>query len=214
MKILVACEESQRVAAAFRARGHEAYSNDILPTSGTCPEWHICQNVLDLLSGHTAFNTCDGAKHTINGTWDMIIAFPPCTYVSNAGARHLYKNGKLNIARYYQGMCAKALFEAIRRADCERIAIENPTPSRIFEYPPYTQILQPYEFGEPRTKRTLLWLKNLPNLIPTKIVNPTETCGKGGKWITHGGKDRQRLRSQTPVGLAEAMAEQWGALVE
>ena len=120
MKILVACEESQAVTIEMRRLGHEAYSCDIEPCSGGHPEWHIMQNVLPLLNGNCSFKTMDGTEHSIETRWDMIVAFPPCTKTSNAGARHLWKGGKLNIERYYDGLCGKALFLAIWAADCEK----------------------------------------------------------------------------------------------
>lgn len=158
MKILVACEESQAVTKELRALGHEAFSCDIIPCSGGHDEWHIMQDVLPLLNGCCHFKTLDGLEHYIE-KWDMIIAFPPCTYLSNAGARHLYKGGILNIERYEKGMKAKDFFMKFWNAPCERIAIENPTPSKIYELPPKTQVIQPWQFGHPFTKRTQLWLK-------------------------------------------------------
>ena len=193
MRILVACEESQRVCIELRKLGHEAYSCDILPCSGGHPEWHLQQDVLPLL----------------NEKWDMIIAFPPCTYLSNAGARHLYKGGKLNEERYKKGLLAKELFMAIYNADCPKIAIENPTPSKIFELPGKTQVIQPWWFGHPYSKRTQLWLKGLPKLIPTNIVEVESSCRKAGNWFNKGGKDRQINRSKTFPGIAKAMANQW-----
>ena len=198
MKILVACEESQRVCIELRKLGHEAYSCDILSCSGGHPEWHLQQDVLPLL----------------NEKWDMIIAFPPCTYLSNAGARHLYKGGKLNEERYKKGLLAKELFMAIYNADCPKIAIENPTPSKIFELPEKTQVIQPWWFGHPYSKRTQLWLKGLPKLIPTNIVEVESSCRKAGNWFTKGGKDRQKNRSKTFPGIAKAMADQWTRVME
>ena len=193
MKILVACEESQRVCVELRKLGHEAYSCDILPCSGGHPEWHLQQDVRPLL----------------NEKWDIIIAFPPCTYLSNAGARHLFPGGILNKERYKKGLLAKDLFMTIYNAGCSKIAIENPTPSKIFELPEKTQVIQPWQFGHPYSKRTQLWLKGLPKLIPTNIVEVESSCRKAGNWFNKGGKDRQINRSKTFPGIAKAMADQW-----
>jgi len=196
MKILVACEESQAVTREFRKLGHEAYSCDILPTSGENPEWHIQGDVMPLL----------------NEKWDLIIGFPPCTYLSNAGARFLYPKGELNHERLALGMEGKKLFMAILNADCPRIAVENPTPSKIYGLPAHTQTIQPYQFGHSTTKRTLLWLKGLPPLQPTNIVEPEMSTKLPGNWFNKGGKDRQLNRSKTFPGIAAAMAEQWGQM--
>lgn len=216
MKVLVACEESQRVCTAFRERGHEAYSCDIVEPSGGYPEWHILGDALEAIKGGT-ITTMDGVTHDV-GKWDLIIAHPPCTKTSNAGARHLYNGGKLNIRRYYEGLCGKALFLALWAADCERVVIENPVPSRIFEFPEPTQIVQPYEYGDPYTKKTLLWLRGVPPLKPTRVVEPLATwCPSGSYSVKHAEKhrgvfttDRARNRSKTFPGIAAAMAEQWG----
>lgn len=210
MKVLVACEESQRVCTAFRERGHEAFSCDILECSGGHPEWHIQGDVIPLLNGDCTFQTADTHTHTQAGKWDMIIAFPPCTYTSNAGAKHLYRHHRLNMERLFKGYCGKALFETIRHAECDMIAIENPIPSKVFEYPKPTQTIQPYEHGHECSKKTLLWLKGLPMLEPTNIVEPKADCHRAGTWFMKGGKDRQVNRSKTFPGIAKAMAEQWG----
>lgn len=218
MRVLIACEESQRVCIAFRKRGHEAYSCDIETCSGGPPEWHIQQDVLPLLCGCCEFITMDGITHRMDGKWDMIIAFVPCAKTSNAGARHLYKGGKLNIHRYYEGLCGKALFMAVWMADCDKIVIENPTPSKIFDYPTPTQAIQPYMFGHPFTKKTLLWEKGVDPLKPTNIVKPERTWWPSGSYSgKHNDKhrgmfttDRAKNRSKTFEGVAEAMAEQWG----
>ena len=137
MKVLVACEESQAVTIEFRRLGHEAQSCDILDQSGGHPEWHIKGDALELINGNCSFMTTDGVQHTVNGRWDMLIAFPPCTYLSNAGACRLYpKKGQLDIARYEKGLEAKEFFLRFLNADCPRIAVENPVSSKVFEMPP------------------------------------------------------------------------------
>ena len=212
MKVLGACEESQRVCTAFRKRGHEAYSCDIQEPSGGHPERHILGNVLPLINGHCRFRTMDGAEHHIDGEWDLMIAHPPCTYLSNAGACHLFRNGKLNEVRYQKGLAAKDFFMAFLHATCPHIAVENPVSSKIFEMPSCSEEIQPNQFGHKVKKKTRLWLKNLPMLTPTNIVEPEENCHSAGTWFSMGGKDRQKNRSKTFPGIAEAMAEQWGDL--
>ncbi|MGE4215137.1 MAG: DNA cytosine methyltransferase [Anaerotignaceae bacterium] len=219
MKILVACEESQAVTIELRKLGHEAYSCDIEPCSGGHPEWHIQEDVLRLLNGWVTFTTVDGKYHStvIYCKWDMIIAFPPCTYLSNAGACRLYpQKGILNQERYEKGLKAKEFFMRFYNADCGKIAIENPVSSRIFEMPKYTQEIQPYQFGHAYTKKTRLWLKGLMPLEPTNIVTPALPFVPSGT----GRKDRSKYgaakrgedaknRSKTFPGIAKAMAEQW-----
>ena len=212
MKILIACEESQRVCIAFREKGHEAYSCDIQECSGGHPEWHILGDVLPILNGNAKFITQDGKTHEISERWDMIIAHPPCTYLSNAGARHLYKGGVLQQERLKKGLEAKNFFMKFINADCNKIAVENPIPSTVFQLPKYSQIIQPYEYGHPFKKKTCLWLKNLPKLNPTNLI-PLEQCEStkiAGNWYNKGGKDRQKNRAKTFEGIAAAMAEQWG----
>ena len=216
LKVLVACEESQRVCTAFRELGHEAYSCDIIEPSGGHPEWHVKGDVLPLLEREREFGTMDGVKHTVD-KWDLIVAHPPCTYLTNAGARHLWKGHELNQERYQQGLEAKSFFMRFINADCEHIAVENPIPSKVFELPKYTQTIQPYQFGHPFTKKTCLWLKGLPELQPTNEVEPIATwCPSGSYSHKHGDKhrgmftkDRARNRSKTFEGIAEAMAKQW-----
>ena len=217
MKVLIACEESQRVCTAFREKGHEAYSCDIVECSGGHPEWHIKEDVLNILNPKEyfnrygiVFNTCDGEPHFIEDKWDLIIAHPPCTYLSNAGARHLYPKGILNEDRLKKGLEAKSFFMAFFDADCDKICIENPIPSKIYELPKYSQSVQPYEHGHPYKKRTCFWLKNLPLLEPTNIVEVRESTKIAGNWFNKGGKDRQKNRAKTFPGIANAMAEQWG----
>ena len=210
MNVLVACEESQRVCIAFRERGHNAFSCDIETCSGGHPEWHIMQDVIPLLDGRCNFKTMDGIEHSIDGKWDLIIAHPPCTYLSNAGARFLYPKGVLNEERLAKGMIAKDFFMHFYNADCDRIAIENPIPSKVYGLPPYTQTIQPWMFGHPVQKKTCLWLNGLPELRPTNVVEERQSTKIPGNWFNSGGKERQKNRAKTFPGIARAMSEQWG----
>lgn len=220
MKVLIACEESQRVCIAFRERGHEAYSCDIQECSGGHAEWHICGDCLPLLNGNCEFITMDGQAHRIDGNWDLLIAHPPCTYLSNAGAQRLYPHkGELNIERYNKGMEAKEFFMQFYNADCNKICIENPIPTRVFGLPKYSQTIQPYWFGHPYSKKTCLWLKGLPPLMATDIVSgDIISWVSGGSKDSHGNKRKNcgmkfrdsKTKSKTFEGIARAMAEQWG----
>lgn len=198
MKILVACEESQVVTKEFRKLGHEAFSCDIVPCSGGHPEWHRQVDVVLLL----------------NQGWDMIIAFPPCTHLAVSGAA--WFEAKRKDGRQQQGI---DFFMEFANAECPKIAIENPVGIMSTKWRKPDQIIQPYQFGHPESKKTCLWLKGLPKLIPTKIVEPEERVsfkggGTMGKWFAKTWnvpkKDRQRVRSKTFPGIAKAMAEQWG----
>ena len=219
MKILVACEESQAVTIELRKLGHEAYSCDIIESSGGHPEWHIRWDALALINGNCSFMTEDHELHHIDGKWDMLIAHPPCTYLTNAGARWLYAGGKLNEERYQLGLEAKEFFLKFLNADCDRIAVENPIPSSAYCLPPYSQIVQPYEYGHPNTKKTCFWLKGLEPLQPTDIVEPIKGRRfqqKNGNWRyscwemdQKGGLSRAKERSKTFPGIDKAMAEQW-----
>ena len=219
MKILVACEESQAVTIELRKLGHEAYSCDIIECSGGHPEWHIQWDALPLINGSCSFMTEDHELHHIEGKWDMLIAHPPCTYLTNAGARWLYAGGKLNEERYQLGLEAKEFFLKFLNADCDRIAVENPIPSSVYGLPHYSQIVQPYEYGHPNTKKTCFWLKGLDPLKPTDVVEPIRGRRfqqKNGNWRyscwemdQKGGQSRAKERSKTFPGIARAMAEQW-----
>ena len=224
MNVLVACEESQRVCTAFREKGHEAYSCDLQPCSGGHPEWHIMQDVIPLLDGRCNFKTMDGIQHSINGKWDLIIAHPPCTYLSNAGAARLYKriDGKtfVDLERLNKGLDAKEFFTSFLNADAKMIAVENPVPSGVYRLPKYSQIIQPYYFGDPYSKKTCLWLKGLPQLLPTHMVEPICSWVSGGSKKADGTprqnkgtkiRDSKR-RSKTFLGIAKAMAAQWGEI--
>lgn len=217
MKVLVACEESQEVCKAFRALGHEAYSCDLQEPSGGHPEWHILGDALVSIEGGQV-TTMDGSTHDV-GKWDLLIAHPPCTYLSAAGAIRLY-NADHTIkdnARLSKGYEAAEFFNAVLSSEVPRVAVENPVPMKVFALPKYSQIINPYQFGDPWMKRTCLWLRGLPALEPTNEVEPI------GYWIgAHGHKKAkrgmskgfrdQRTRSKTFPGIARAMAEQWGGL--
>lgn len=225
MNVLVACEESQRVCTAFRERGHRAFSCDIIECSGGHPEWHIKGDVIPLLNGHCEFTLQNGQTDRQTDRWDLIIAHPPCTYISNAGAARLFRNvhdgdfQMVNVERLKKGILARDLLLKILNADCDHIAVENPTPSKIFCLPEASQTIQPYHFGHPYTKKTMLWLKGLPVLIATDVVEPVGpwVCGNVDVWHrqqaagkVYGKEKDARHRSKTFPGIAKAMAEQWG----
>lgn len=157
------------------------------------------------------FTTADGISHFVP-KWDLLIAHPPCTYLSNAGARWLYKNGILNQERYTKGIKAKEFFMEFYNAPIEHIAVENPVPSAIYQLPYYTQIISPNMFGEEYQKKTCLWLKNLPKLEATNMVKGISTMN--AKWFNCGGKERQKNRSKTFQCVAEAFATQWGDYIK
>ena len=197
-KVLIACEESQVITKEMRRIGLEAYSCDVIDCSGGHPEWHIKEDVLKV----------------INRThWDLMIAHPPCTYLANSGVQYLHKNK----TRWEKMEDAKIFFMKLLNANIKKICIENPVPHSYAELPRYTQIIQPYYFGDAVQKRTCLWLKNLPLLKATKIVdkgkNYIRKDGKsnGSEWYQLLSlKDRAKIRSKTFPGIAQAMAEQWG----
>ena len=193
MKILVACEESQIVTIAFRESGHEAYSCDILPTSGDNPQWHIQGDVIPLLSEK----------------WDMIIAFPPCTHLAVSGAAWFEEKRK--DGRQQQGI---DFFMQFANANCERIAIENPVGIMSTVYRKPDQIIHPYQFGHMERKSTCLWLKGLSFLVETNnVFDEMMILPKNVRERLHylpPGKDRAKLRSKTFSGIARAMAMQWG----
>ena len=201
MKVLVACEESQRVCTAFREKGHEAYSCDIVKCSGEHPEWHIQGDVLAVLNGRCSFKTADGTTHNIDGKWDLIIAHPPCTYLSKASGIDIRKDE----LRRAHGLVAVEFFLKCLDAKCDRVAVENPTPLKYWNLPKPTQVIQPYEFGANYQKRTLLWLRGLPPLLPTLWATGRKS------WVYSSRKAKKR--SKTFPGIAKAMAEQWFPLL-
>ena len=217
MKVLVACEESQAVTIELRRLGHEAYSCDIIECSGGHPEWHIQQDVLPLLGGKCSFKTCDGTEHKVDGKWDMIIAHPPCTYLTVSGNRwfDVVKYGYDAQKRWDDRCVAICFFLSFAYADCDKIAIENPIGcmSRLYRKP--NQIIQPFQFGHPYTKQTCLWLKGLPILQPTDVLErPAEdwvnqSFTPEGRYGGFKNFDTPRERSKTFPCIAKAMAEQW-----
>ena len=210
MKVLIACEESQAVTKEFRALGHEAYSCDILPCSGGHPEWHFEGDVFKI----------------INKGWDLMIAHPPCTYLAVSGAAHLYNKDKSpNIERYKNQAEALNFVRKLMEADIPKIAIENPISVISSKIRKPDQIIQPYWFGDSASKSTCLWLKNLPKLKPTNMVEKGEfkewidkKTGKNKRqalWFyqalqqAKNSAERRTLRSKTFKGMAQAMAIQW-----
>ena len=202
MRVLVACEESQAVTKELRRLGHEAYSCDVQECSGGHPEWHLQQDVIPLLAE----------------SWDMIIAFPPCTDLAVSGARHFAK--KRADGRQQRSI---EFFMRFANVDCPKVAIENPIGIMSSHYRKPDQIIQPYQFGDHARKSTCLWLKGLPKLIPTNIVDPGEIVRGGfsvgaslnyardenGKIIPWNDPRTAKIRSKTFPGIARAMAEQW-----
>jgi hypothetical protein len=200
MRILVACEESQAVTKELRALGHQAYSCDLLPCSGGHPEWHYNQDVFEV----------------IDKGWDMMIAHPPCTYLSVSGARWMYnKDGTRNQDRWQKQQDALSFVQRLMDAPIDKIAIENPVSVISSQIRKPDQIVQPWMFGDAATKTTCLWLKNLPPLLPTEIVDKGEfvtfSSGKRmSKWYNDARKGRHgHKRSKTFQGIAKAMATQW-----
>jgi hypothetical protein len=216
MNVLVACEESQRVCIAFRERGHLAFSCDIIDCSGGHPEWHIKQDVIPLLNGKRIFFTCDGKSHYVT-KWDLIIAHPPCTYLCNSGNRWFNEEkygDKARKRKIYREFAVKFFMEFVK-ADCAKIAIENPVGVMSTCYRKPDQIINPYQFGDAECKKTCLWLKGLPPLKSTHIIPEQQrkqsvwTAKFNGKQYSWNSPETARLRSQTFQGIANAMADQW-----
>jgi hypothetical protein len=204
MRVLIACEESQEVCKAFRELGHKAYSCDTQECSGGHPEWHIKDDVM---------------KHLDDG-WDLMIAHPPCTYITRAGTRWLYAGHKLNKERYEKGLVAKDFFLKLLNANIPKIAVENPVPHKVFNMPKETQIIQPYYFGHKVQKTTCLWLKGLPKLqstndlfkeYPPQFMRDSKGI-RHSKWFMDCGFNAGKEKSKTFNGIAKAMAHQWGNL--
>lgn len=219
MKILIACEESQTVCKAFRAKGHEAYSCDIIEPSGGHPEWHIHGDALVVLNGGVIV-TVDGVEHDV-GKWDMLIAHPPCTYLTVTGNRwfNISRYGEKAVQRYKDREEAVNFFMQFVKCNIPKVAIENPIGYMSTAYQKPAQIIHPYMFGDLARKATCLWLKGLPKLIPTDIVEPEIIHYKNGNGTDNPWhmetmklppKERAKARSKTFPGIAKAMAEQWG----
>lgn len=221
MNVFIACEESQTVCKAFRELGHRAFSCDLQECSGGHPEWHVRGDCLSIINGDCEFITEDGKKHSQEGEWDLLIAHPPCTYMSKAGARWMYlKAGLLNEDRLKLALEAKDFFFKFLNAKCKHIAVENPVPLKIVQLPTPNCVVQPYEHGEPFSKKTLLWLKNLPPIMPTQILSeykpylPSNTGGgKRGQKHSRGVTKNAKEASKTFEGIAKAMAEQWSKYI-
>ena len=220
MNVLVACEESQRVCIAFRERGHNAFSCDIEPCSGGHPEWHIMQDVIPLLNGRCSFRTMDGIEHSIGGKWDLIIAHPPCTRLCNSGQRWLYwGDEEYRLKKKKEKEEAVDFFLKFTKADCQRIAIENPMGimSSLYRKPDFTY--NPYDFeNETECKKTGIWLiGDIQPLKPTRKEPLPKEQRTQGIWKAHFGDKKlawndpetAKLRSKTPDGVAKAMASQW-----
>lgn len=232
MRILVACEESQAVTVELRRLGHEAYSCDIQPCSGGHPEWHVLGDAIPLIDGNCDFHTMDGVHHCIDAEWDLLIAHPPCTYLTVSGNAYFNEArwGEKAVERKQLREQAAVFFMRFAYAKCEKIAIENPVGVMSTFWRKPDCIIQPYQFGHPYTKKTCFWLKNLPPLRATCILEKppsgwenqqftkdgryggfggTFGCKESGKWRRYGDPEVKKTRSKTFPGIAKAMAEQW-----
>ena len=207
------------VSTAFRAHGHEAFSCDIMDCSGGHPEWHIKGDCIPLLDGNCVFQTVDGKFHTQDGKWDLVIAHPPCTFLTVAGAANIPKHPE----RIDLGFQAKEFFLKCLNADCDMVAVENPPPMKRFGLPPYTQIVRPWQHGHNNNKAICLWLKGLPPIVPTNLIDyipetVTWVYSKTGerkscsRWYNTDTRNHSKARSKTFSGIAIAFAEQWGTL--
>lgn len=228
MDVLIACEESQAVCVEMRKLGHRAFSCDIQPCSGGHPEWHIMGDVLPLINGRCEFQTMDGKTHKVEDRWDLLIAHPPCTYLTVTGNRwyNVERYGDKALQRLKCREDAVKFFMAFANADCDRIAIENPIGVMSTLYRKPNQIIQPWQFGHPTTKSTCLWLRGLPNLMPTNIVeidtNDVYAYVAANGRIKHDSKSRSKCkvaerskhRSKTFPRIARAFAEQWAGRTE
>lgn len=203
INVLIACEESQRVCSAFRSLGHRAFSADLQRCSGKHPEWHICGDVRSLFVNSPSFITMDGKRHHLS-RWDLIISHPPCTYLSKVSSPWMVINGKIQVDRFQKMLLGRKFFFECLNAPARYVAVENPLPMARAQLPRPTTYIQPYWFGSQWSKKTLLWLKNLPPLMPT-CINPKH------KELVH--CSRGKYRSRTDLGVAKAMATQWSEYI-
>lgn len=229
--VLVACEESQRVCCEFRKLGINAFSCDLLPCSGGHPEWHFQYDVLEIIKNKGGI-TQAGNEVKIIGDWDLMVAHPPCTFLAVSGAKWYYNPEDKNLPtsqrrphpnfpnRANDREEGAAFFMALANADIKRIAIENPVGIMNTRFRKPDQIVQPWQFGDSASKKTCLWLKNLPKLQETDVVDPGEYIEFGSgrrlaKWYSDGltktksSEERRTWRSKTFPGFAKAIAEQW-----
>ena len=224
---LIACEESQEICKALRQKGIYAFSCDIIEPSGGHPEWHIKSDCLPYINGNCEFATMNGQHYRLNGPWDLLIAHPPCTYLTVAANRwyNVERYGNAARERIAKREEAANFFMKFINADCEHIAVENPIGVMNTRYRKPNQIIQPYWFGHPVSKSTCLWLKNLPLLEPTNMVEPEKIHSKGasggysgnswqvydenGKVLKYNDPRTAAARSKTFPGVAAAIAEQW-----
>lgn len=202
-KVLIACEQSQVVCAAFRYLGYEAYSCDLLPCYGGHPGWHIIGDAAQVVKGEGVFRLESGERLVVLGRWSMIIAHPPCTMLTHSSAVAL-ASGKHTLDQVEEARC---FFLEMLNAPAEFVAVENPAPMKFIGLPRYDQIIQPYDFGHPFSKRVCLWLRGLPPLLPMRAAYTSHE-----PWLKHCAGNSRR-RSKTFEGIAESMAHQWGALL-
>lgn len=200
LNVLILCEESQAVCRAFRALGHRAYSCDIQPCAKSgVPSWHVNCDANYFLDGGKTFKTQDNHRHTVDH-WDLIVAHPPCTFLCKVSSVQMWRNGKFQWKRYRSMLLGRRFFLKCLAAPAHYVAVENPLPMARAKLPKPTTYVQPYDFGHNYSKKTLLWLKNLPPLFPTSCE------GRHKEFVR---ASRGKYRSRTFPGIADAMAKQW-----
>lgn len=207
LRVLCACEESQTFCLAFRKLGCLAYSADLKMCSGGHPEWHVQGDVLRVLYAPVRFTTCDGKIHSIK-KWDLLLAFPPCTYLTICGAVHLFRKTYCNLERYRLLKDAVAFFRLFLDSSIPYKVIENPVPLKITKLPKPDTYIQPFWFGDPWIKKTCLWLTNLPPPFPTSFVYTSKHWIYTSKYRDSPAHS-QTARSKTFLGFATAASIQW-----